>query len=219
MHRTAVTLREAVMFTVTMGRSLSVLSVAAAIAVASNSASAQVIVSSDGGGMVRTNVRTLVSHSMTVSDDSVRSYLTRFEPGVLDDESGDANVVTIVLDNDGTYIRSTARRAKVMQAVPGRVVAINGDEVRAIDAGSTRVFTINGDSIRALATSGAIAAPVIAAGGSVVALNTLHRTEGSAAPAMLAGVSSDEIAGIATKHYAPGEMGKGPVFVTFVYLK
>ena len=95
------------MLTVTMGRSVSVLSIAAAVAVGSATASAQVIITSNGSSVVGNAVGTMVRRAITVSDDSVRSYLTRFEPAVLEDESGDANIVTMVLDNDGTYVRST----------------------------------------------------------------------------------------------------------------
>ena len=220
MYRAVVTLREAVMFTVTMGRTLLVCSVGAALAVAPSRTSAQVIISSSGsGGVVRSGVGTAVHRVVTLPDDSVRSYLTRFEPAVLEDQSGDANIVTMVLDSDGAYIRSTTRHAKVLQAMPGRVIAINGDSLRTIDAGEVRVFTINGDSVRAMTVSPGANGAVATAGGAVVAVNTLHRTEAGDAPMMLAGVSPDEIGGIATKHYAAGEMGKGPVFVTFVYLK
>ena len=207
------------MFTVTMSRSFSILSVAAAVAVSSAHASAQVIISSDGSREIRTNVSSLVSREVTISDDSVRSYLTRFEPGVLDDESGDANMVTMVLDNDGAYIRSNARHAKVIQAVPGRVISVNGDSVQAIETGAGRVIAINRDSVRALTTIGAGEVRVIATGGSVIAVNGLHRVDGSGSPGLIAGLSPDEVGGIATKHYPAGAMGKGPVFVTFIYLK
>jgi hypothetical protein len=224
------------MLTVTMGRSVSVLSIAAAVAVGSATASAQVIITSNGSSVVGNAVGTMVRRAITVSDDSVRSYLTRFEPAVLEDESGDANIVTMVLDNDGTYVRSTTRHAKVMQAMPGRVIAVNGDGVRTIGtgearvftingdslrasgAGETRVFTINGDSVRALTAGSGANVSVATLGGAVVAVNTMHRTEGDS-PSMLAGLAPDEVGGIATKHYAAGEMGKGPVFVTFIYLK
>ena len=218
LYRAAVTLREAVMLTVTMGRSLSVLSAAAAIAVASSSASAQVIITSSGSGAVGNAVGTMVRRAITISDDSVRSYLTRFEPAVLDDESGDATVVTMVLDNDGTYVRSSTRHAKVMQAMPGRVISINGDSIRTIGTGETRVISINGDSLRAVTAVPGANVSVAAVGGSVIAMNSLHRTEGDS-PSMLAGLAPDEVGGMATKHYAAGEMGKGPIFVTFIYLK
>jgi len=206
------------MFTVTMGRSVSVLSIAAAVAVGSATASAQVIITSNGSSVVGNAVGTMVRRAITVSDDSVRSYLTRFEPAVLEDESGDANIVTMVLDNDGTYVRSSTRHAKIMQAMPGRVIAINGDSLRTIGAGEARVFTINGDSLRTVTAGSGANVSVATLGGGVIAVNTMHRTEGDS-PAMLAGLAPDEIGGIATKHYGAGEMGKGPVFVTFVYLK
>jgi hypothetical protein len=207
------------MFTVTMNRSLSILSVAAAVAVASTSASAQVIISTDGSGNIRGSVGSVVRQAITVSDDSIRSYLTRFEPGVLDDESGDANIVTMVLDKDGTYIRSTTRHAKMIQAVPGRVISVNGDSVSAIaTGGGARVITINGDSTRAMEVRMSDV-PVITSSGSAIAVNTLRRADGGDARGMLGGYSADEIAGIATKHYAAGEMGKGTVLVTLIYLK
>lgn len=205
------------MFTVTMGRSVSVLSLAAAVAVGSTTASAQVIITSNGSGVVGNPVGTMVRRAINVSDDSVRSYLTRFEPAALDDDSGDATVVTMVLDNDGTYVRSSTRRAKIMQAMPGRVIAVNGDSVRTINAGETRVISINGDSLRAVTTVPGANVSVATVGGAVM-INSLHRTDGSS-PSMLAGFAPDEIGGIATKHYAAGEMGKGALFVTFVYLK
>jgi len=160
----------------------------------------------------------MVRRAITVSDDSVRSYLTRYEPAVLDDESGDANVVTMFLDADGTYIRSTTRHAKVMQAIPGRVISIGGDSVRTLATGETRVIAINGDSVRALTGLRSANLSVATLGGGVVAINGIHRTDGDSPP-MLGGYAPDEIGGIATKHYAPGEMGKGMVFVTFIYLK
>ena len=206
------------MFTVTLGRSVSVLSIAAAVAVGSATASAQVIITSNGSSVAGSGVGTMVRRAITVSDDSVRSYLKRFEPGVLEDESSDANVVTMVLDNDGTYVRSSTRHAKIMQAMPGRVIAINGDSLRTIGAGETRVFTINGDSLRAVTAVPSANVAVATLGGAVVAINGMHRTDGDS-PSMLAGFAPDEIGGIATKHYAAGEMGKGPVFVTFIYLK
>ena len=52
--------------------------------------------------------------------------------------------------------------------------------------------------------------------GSVIAL---RRADGDGLPGMIGGVSADEIGGIATKHYPAGELGKGPIFVTFIYLK
>jgi hypothetical protein len=216
MHRAAVTLREAVMFTVTMGRTLTALSLVAAVTSASSRAGAQIIVRTGdalGGGL------SVVSHRIIqVSDDSVRSYLTRFEPSVLDDASGDANIVTMVLDSDGTYIRSTARHAKMIQAVPGQVIAVNGDSVRAFTVGSGRVLSINGDSTREIRLSTFGDARSIATGGTVVALNGMEtRVAGSAG--MLADVAPDEVGAISTKRYAAGEMGKGPVIVTFVYLK
>ena len=143
----------------------------------------------------------MVRRAVTISDDSVRSYLTRFEPGVLDDESGDANIVTMVLDNDGAYVRSSSRHAKVMQAVPGRMMLVNGDTLKAMT----------------IATSGD--APSVATQGSVIAVNTLRRAEGDSGPAMLGGASADEISGLATKRYSAGEMGKGQIIVTFIYLK
>jgi hypothetical protein len=39
------------------------------------------------------------------------------------------------------------------------------------------------------------------------------------APLALAGLSPDEVGGIATRHYLAGEMGKGQVIVTLIYLK
>ena len=197
MHRAVVTLREAVMFTVTMGRSLSVLSLVAAAAIASN-AGAQVIISTDASGIARGTVTALSRRAITIADDSVRSYLARYEPGVLDDASGDANIVTMVLDNDGAYIRSSSRHAKVVEGVPGRLIAINGDSARAVT----------------VATS--IEPSAVPTVGSVT---LLRRSDGEPAGGSLAGVSTDEIGGIATKRYGAGEMGKGLLIVTFVYLK
>jgi hypothetical protein len=205
------------MFTVTMGRSLVVLSVAA-VAVASTAAEAQVIVTSGESRIIGNAVGATVRRAISISDDSVRSYLSRFEPAVLDDDTGDATIVTMVLDNDGTYIRSSTRHAKVMQAVPGRVISINGDSLRTIDAGEARVFTINGDSLRAVRAISGAPVSVVGVGGSVIAVNSLNRLGGDG-PSMLAGLAPDEVGGIASRHYAAGEMGKGPVFVTFVYLK
>ena len=212
------------MFTVTMGRTLCALSLTGAVAVASSTAAAQVIVRTDGAGIVGARVNAIAHRAVSVSDDSVRSYLTRFEPGVLDDDSGDASIVTIVLDNDGTYVRSSSRHAKIIQALPGRIISINGDTARALEAGAARVFSINGDSLKAITIGSNVDGPAIATigslvAGSVVAVNGLHRASGAAMPGMLADVSADEIGGIATKHYAPGEMGRGPVLVTFIYLK
>ena len=233
MSRAVVTLREVVMFTVTMGRSFAVLSVAAAVF--ANRGSAQIIVSGGGDGAGRATVSRLTRRTVSIPDDSVRSYLARFEPGVLDDPSGDANVVTMVLDNDGTYIRSSARHAKIMQTVPGRVMMINGDSARTIEAGGNRIITINGDSARAIAVGGGGVLSVNGDGprvvtfstsgdagptlGSVIAVNALRRTDGEGAPGMIGGVSTDDIGGIATKQYSAGELGKGPIFVTFIYLK
>jgi len=229
--RAVVTLREVVMFTVTMGRSLAVLSVAAAVF--ASSGRAQVIVSGAGDGTGHATVNRLTRREVTIPDDSVRSYLARFEPGVLDDPSGDANMVTMVLDNDGTYIRSSSRHAKIMQAVPGRVMMITGDSVRSIEAGGNRLIAINGDSARAVTLGvGSGVLSVNGDGPRVVTLTTsgdagaalgsviaLRRADGDGLPGMIGGVSADEIGGIATKHYPAGELGKGPIFVTFIYLK
>jgi hypothetical protein len=204
------------MFTVTMGRTLSALSVIATVALAPNTAAAQIIVRTDGSGVVGANVNTIVRRSVQVSDDSVRSYLTRFEPSVLDDDSGDATVVTMVLDNDGTFIRSSSRHAKIIEAVPGRIVTVNGDSVGAIEG---RVISINGDSAKAITITGSGDGGAITTVGSVIAVNTLRRADAAASPLGLGGVSPGEIGGVATKRYAAGEMGKGPVIVTFIYLK
>lgn len=221
------------MFTVTMGRSVSALSVAAAVL--ASSASAQVIVRTDGVGIGGGSI-TMSRRAVTIPDDSVRSYLTRYEPGVLDDASGDANIVTMVLDNDGTYIRSSSRHAKIIEAVPGRVVTINGDSIRTIDGAPSRLIAVNGDSARAveittanrvftLNTDGPRVVTMstngdpVATVGSVVAVNTLRRADGESSPGMMSGVPVDEIGGIATKRYGAGELGKGPVIVTFIYLK
>ena len=216
MHRAAVTLREAVMFTVTMGRTLSALSLVAAVA--SSTAGAQIIVRTEGGVPVGGGLNVVTHRMVQISDDSVRSYLTRFEPSVLDDANGDANIVTMVLDSDGAYVRSSARHAKLIQAVPGQVIAVNGDSVRSFTVGSGGVVSINGDSTREIRLSTLGDARSIATGGRVVALNgTGARVAGSFA--MLGDVAPDEISAISTKHYAAGEMGRGPVIVTFVHLK
>ena len=206
------------MFTVTMGRTLSALTALASVVVMSTGAAAQVIVRTDGSGVAGGSVNAIVHRAVQVSDDSVRSYLTRFEPGVLDDDSGDATIVTMVLDNDGTYIRSSSRHAKVMEAVPGRIISINGDSARAMVAGSGRIFSISGDSARAVTISTTGDEPTIATAGSVIAVNAL-RAGAVGGAGMLAGVSPDEIGGMATKRYSAGQMGKGPVIVTFIYLK
>jgi len=202
-----------------MRRTLSVLSVVAAAAASSSRAAAQVIIRTDGAGIVGANVNTIAHRVLQVPDDSIRSYLTRFEPGVLDDDSGDATIVTMVLDNDGTYVRSSSRHAKIVQAVPGQIVTVNGDSVRAIGAGPGRIISINGDSARAVTIASNFDGPAIATLGSVVSVNTLRRGGAAGSPAMLAGVAPDEVGGIATKHYAAGEMGRGPIMVTFIYLK
>jgi hypothetical protein len=223
------------MFTVTMGRSFSVLSAVAALAVASN-AGAQVIVTGDGG--VRTAVGTMIRRSVAISDDSVRSYLSRYEPGVLDDESGDANVVTMVLDSDGAYVRSSTRHAKVVQAMPAQVMVINGDSartlgaaearivalnretgLRTIDVGGGRVFSVAGDSLRTITITSNGDMPTT---GSVVAVNTVRRLDGASSVLggeMFGGFSPDEIGAVSTKRYAAGEMGKGQLIVTIVHLK
>jgi hypothetical protein len=204
------------MFTVTMGRTLSALSLVAAVA---STSAAQIVVRTEGAGIAGGGVNVLTHRLVQISDDSVRSYLSRFEPGVLDDASGDANIVTMVLDSDGAYVRSTARHAKMIQATPGQVVTVNGDSVRAIAVGSNGVISINGDSARAMRVSGFGETRVIGVGGSVVAVNGMDRANVGGAFGMLADVSPSEIGAISTKRYAAGEMGTGPVIVTFVYLK
>jgi hypothetical protein len=206
------------MITVTMGRTLSMLSAVVAVAFTSTGAAAQVIVRTDGAGVVGTSFNSVVRRA-SIPDDSVRSYLTRFEPGVLDDESGDATIVTMVLDNDGTYLRSTSHRAKMIEAVPGRVITINGDSVRTVVGGAGRTIVINGDGARAIAIPANGDSPAIATVGPAIAINALRAADGAGSPGMLAGVTLDEIGGLATKHYAAGEMGKGPILVTFIYLK
>jgi hypothetical protein len=218
-HRAAVTHREAVMFTVTMGRSLSALSIAAAVAVATTSASAQVVITSDGGGIIRSSVGTVVRHAITTPDDSVRSYLTRFEPNVLDDDSGEANIVTLVLDSDGAYVRSSARHAKIIQATSARVFSVGSDTLRGVEPGEARVIAINGDSARTITFSNSGEGVGVAVAGGLVAVNALRSAGTASGPGMLAGVAADEIGGIAPKQYAAGEMGKGPVVVTVIYLK
>ena len=207
------------MFTVTMGRSFVALSLIALVA-ASSSAAAQtpVIIRTDGASMGG-NVNAVVHRAIQVSDDSIRSYLTRFEPSALDDDSGDATIVTMVLDNDGTYVRSSSRHAKVLQAVTGGVYALNGDSLRAIEAGAGGVIRINRDSLRSVIVSSNTDGPAIAVGGAVGSIVSLRRGDATAAPVGMAGVSPDEIGGIATKRYAAGEMGKGQLIVTLIYLK
>ncbi len=216
MHRAAVTLREAVMFTITMGRTLSALSLVAAVA--SGTAGAQIIVRTEGGVPVGGGLNVVTHRMVQISDDSVRSYLTRFEPSVLDDASGDANIVTMVLDSDGAYVRSTARHAKMIQAVPGQVIAVNGDSVRSFAIGSGGVVSINGDSTREIRVATFGDGRSIAGGGAVVAVNGMETRVGGSV-GMLAGVTPDEVGAISTKRYAPGEMGRGPVIVTFIHLK
>ena len=183
---------------------LSLLAIATASA-ATHAANAQgaIILRTDGAGI--TGARTLIQRVMPISDDTVKSLIERYEPDVLSDES-DANVVTIVLDNTGSYVRSSARHAKVMQLEAGHVVALNGD------SGSVRVLAIPrpGDDVAATAVVG-----------GAVTVSALRRADGSAEPniATTVGFSPDEVETIATKRFAAGTVAKSQLIVTVVRLK
>src|SRR4051794_33578858 len=132
---------EVAMLTNMSRRTLLSLFAIAAVGAATHAAHAQgaVIIRPDGSGMMESRV--ILQRMMPMSDDTVKSLLERYEPGVLNDEA-DANVVnvvTIVLDNAGNYVRSSARHAKVLQLDAGQVVALNGDSVRVL---------ANGDNVR-----------------------------------------------------------------------
>ena len=183
---------------------LSILTIAMAGA-ATHAANAQraIILQSDGSGI--TGARTVIQRVMPISDDTVKSLIERYEPDVLNDES-DANLVTIVLDNAGNYVRSSARHAKVMQFDAGQMVALNGD------SGSVRMLAIPrpGDDIAATTVVG-----------GEVRISAFRRGDGSGEPtvATAAGFSRDEVEMIATKRYAAGAVGKSQLIVTIVRLK
>jgi hypothetical protein len=193
------------MFMNTSRRTLLSILTIATMGAATHAANAQraIILQSDGSGL--TGARTLIQRVMPISDDTVKSLIERYEPDVLNDES-DANVVTIVLDNAGNYVRSSARHAKVMQLDAGHVVAINGD------SGSVRMLAIPrpGDDT---------SAPAVV--GGAVTVSTFRRADGSGEPniATAAGFSRDEVETIATKRYAAGTVAKSQLIVTVVRLK
>jgi hypothetical protein len=183
---------------------LSILTITA-VGAATHAANAQgaVILRTDGSGIA--GARTMIQRIMPISDDTVKSLIERYEPDVLNDES-DANVVTIVLDNAGNYVRSSSRHAKVMHLEAGHVVALNGD------SGSVRVLAIPrpGDDV---------AAPAIVGGAATISM--LRRADGSGEPnvATTVGFSPDEVDMIATKRFAAGTVAKSQLIVTVVKLK
>jgi hypothetical protein len=173
------------------------------VSAATHAANAQraIILRNDSSGIA--GARMAIQHLMPISDDTVKSLIERYEPDVLNDES-DANVVTIVLDNAGNYVRSSARHAKVMQLDAGHMVALNGDSVRVLS-----IPRAGGDvEVRAI-VSGA------------VTISSFRRADGSGEPhvATTAGFSTDEVEAIATKRYAAGTVAKSQLIVTVVRLK
>jgi len=191
------------MFMHTSRRTLLSLLAIATVGAATHAANAQraIIVQSDGSGIA--GVRTAIQRMMPISDDTVKSLIERYEPDVLNDES-DANVVTIVLDNTGNYVRSTSRHAKVMQLEAGHMVALNGDSVRVL-------------AIPRTGEDSAVAGVV----GGAVTISAFRRADGSGEPnvATAAGFSRDEVEAIATKRYAAGTVAKSQLIVTVVRLK
>jgi len=175
-----------------------------AVGAATHAANAQgaIIIRTDSSGIVG-NMRAMIQRVMPISDDTVRSLIERYEPGVLTNDA-DANVVTIVLDNAGNYVRSSARNAKVIQPEQGQVIALNGDSVRVLTiprtGDGTGVSVISPEAIR---------------------ISTIKRVDSLGEPhvVMGAGFSSDEIETISSKRYAAGTFAKSQLIVTVVRLK
>jgi len=174
----------------------------AALGAATHAANAQevVIVRPDQPGVFG-SVRAMVQRAIPISDDTVRSLIERYEPGALTNDA-DANVVTIVLDNAGNYVRSSARNAKVVQPEAGQVIAIHGDSVR--------VFARPADGVTPT---------VISPDG--VAISTFKRVDGlgESRVVMGTGYGSDEVESISSKRYAAGTLAKSQLIVSIVRLK
>ena len=192
------------MQTLTMRRSFVVLSAAALLAAPSAFVRAQgaVIVRSGAGGVITATPSLAIHKMLPISDEAVKALIEAYEPGVLTNDA-EANVVTIVLDADNNYVRSTARAAKVLQAEPGQVIALRGD--------SASQFLVRRG----------IDGHVSSIDGAPISITTFRRAEGLGEPngIMGTGFQPDEVDALSTKRYTAGALTKNQLIVTVVRLK